>query len=62
MGRPEGMDELYRKHLLKPLEDVIANFDPTNKMPSDFLAENDLVFEEVMRCTGHDVSQCHLLR
>ncbi|KAL7538398.1 hypothetical protein ACHAXR_008530 [Thalassiosira sp. AJA248-18] len=62
MGRPEGADELYRRHFLKPLEDVIENFKPMKELPPDFLAGGDLIFKEVMRCSGNNVEECRILQ
>ena len=62
MSRPEGMEELYRRHLLKPLENIIESFQPMEEMPADLLGGGDgLTFKEVMRCSGFNVDECPLL-
>eukprot|EP00571_Detonula_confervacea_P016931 CAMPEP_0172303258 /NCGR_PEP_ID=MMETSP1058-20130122/4817_1 /TAXON_ID=83371 /ORGANISM="Detonula confervacea, Strain CCMP 353" /LENGTH=589 /DNA_ID=CAMNT_0013014003 /DNA_START=219 /DNA_END=1986 /DNA_ORIENTATION=+ len=50
LSRPEGLDELSRRHLLKPLEDLIQAYEPTDISPVELLGSGDdgLVFKEVM--------------
>ena len=62
-GRPEGMDELYRGHFLKPLEDIMESFQPYDEIPEELLGADgsQLVLKEIMRCKGYDVSECVLL-
>lgn len=64
LGRPQGMDELYRRHFLKPLEDVIEAYQPEEEeMSLESLRDGDAgwVFNEIMRCSGHDIAECRLL-
>jgi len=61
MGMPEGLDELHRRHLLKPLEELIHAFQPAEEMPTLFRGESGFVFEEIMRCSGYDAHGCSLL-
>jgi len=61
MGMPEGLDELHRRHLLKPLEELIHAFQPAEEMPTLFRGESGFIFEEIMRCSGYDANECSLL-
>ena len=61
--RPEGLDELYRRHFLKPLEHVIDAFQPYDEIPEELLGKGDgsnLVLKEIMRCTGYNIEECIL--
>ena len=61
--RPEGLDELYRRHFLKPLEHVIDAFQPYDEIPEELLGKGDgsnLVLKEIMRCTGYNMGECIL--
>jgi len=61
MGRPEGMDELYRRHLLKPLQDIIEAFQPIEATTIlSVVNDGGLVFADVMRCNGYNVNECIL--
>lgn len=61
LSRPEGADEMVRRHFLKPLEDVMQAYEPM-KIPSMhvFTGADGLVFRDVMRCNGHNVDDCRL--
>ena len=63
LNRPEGLDELYRRHFLKPLEHVIDAFQPYDEIPEELLGKGDgsnLVLKEIMRCTGYNIEECIL--
>ncbi|KAL9188267.1 hypothetical protein ACHAXT_006645 [Thalassiosira profunda] len=62
MGRPEGLDELYRRHFLRPLENIGDSFHPDEQMPLDSVMSgaNGLTFKEIMRCTGYNAEECTL--
>jgi len=59
LGRPEGMDEMYHRHLLKPLEDIIEAFQP-NEEPTLLGGDSGLEFVEVMKCNGYNIDECTL--
>jgi len=58
MGTAEGLDELYRRHLLKPLEELIDAFQLIEEIPSLFGDDSGFIFEEIMRCSGYDLNEC----
>jgi len=64
MGRPEGLDEMYRRHFLKPLQDVMNAYQPMGEMPKELLGRGDdkLLFKEVMRCSGYNKDECTLVK
>lgn len=56
MGRPEGLDEISRRHFLKPLENIIEAFQPIDGTPLDTNG-----FQQIMRCSGNNIDDCQLL-
>ena len=65
LGTREGMEEMYRRHFLQPLEDVMESFQPYDAMPEELLGGDvdgsDLILKEIMRCSGYNVNDCVLL-
>ena len=65
LGTPEGMDEMYRRHFLRPLEGVVETFQPVAGMTASLLdggGVEGIVFKEIMRCSGHNADECSLLQ
>jgi hypothetical protein len=58
MGRPEGLEELYRRHFLKPLEDVMEAYQSNGGLTD--LGGDILIFKEIMRCSGYNIDDCVL--
>lgn len=58
IGRPEGMDQLYRRHYLRHLENTLEAYQPSGGKLA--LADSDLVLQEVMRCGSNAILNCRL--
>ena len=58
MGRPEGLEELYRRHFLKPLEHVMEAYQSNGGLAD--LGGDVLIFKEIMRCSGYNIDECVL--
>ena len=58
MGRPEGLEELYRRHFLNPLEDVMEAYQSNGGLTD--LGGDILLFKEIMRCSGYNIHDCVL--
>ena len=65
LGTPEGMDEMYRRHFLRPLEGIVEAFQLMAGMTVNLLdggGVEGIVFKNVMRCSGHNADRCLLLQ
>ena len=58
IGRPEGMDQLYRRHFLRHLENALEAYQPGTG-PLD-LADSDLMLQDIMRCGANAILNCRL--
>ena len=58
IGRPEGMDQLCRRHFLRHLENALEAYQPSTG-PLD-LADSDLMLQDIMRCGANAILNCRL--